>query len=99
MHNQATVAKLFLLTLVGGLLISAQAQTGPNAPTEPPASGAIIVPPGTGEGEAIQKKAPPPVTVDPGMVTPPPAGKETKPNPQSAPVSPVPPPREKKNAT
>jgi hypothetical protein len=55
-------------------LTNAQAQTGPNAPKEPVDSGAIVVPPKTGDSEAVEK-APSPKAVDPGMVAPPGPGK------------------------
>ena len=97
MSARTPVIKLFSLTLLAGFLTSALAQTGPNAPTEPPAAGAIIVPPGTGDGEAIQKKTPP-IAVDPGMVTPPPVSKEPRPDPKNIPAPSVPPRSGKKDA-
>jgi len=97
MSARTPVINLFSLTLLAGVLTSSLAQTGPSAPTEPPASGAIIVPPTTGDGEAIQKKTPP-ITVDPGMVAPPPVSKESRPNPKNIPTPPVPPRSGKKDA-
>ena len=99
MNVRIPAARLFLLTLLAGPLTSPLAQTGPNAPTEPPASGAIIIPPDTGDGEAIQKKTPPPIAVDPGIVTPPPISKELKPDPKGVPTTPVPPRSGKKDST
>jgi hypothetical protein len=56
---------------------AALAQTGPNAPKEPVDAGAIVVPPKTGDAEAVEK-VPPPAAVDPGMVAPPRPGKDAK---------------------
>jgi hypothetical protein len=76
-----------LLAMSCGLPELAVAQTGPNAPREPAASGAIVIPPTTGDSEAMQKA--PPTVVDPRMAAPPPAaGTEAQPNttrPQSIP--------------
>jgi hypothetical protein len=73
-------AKTFVaaMTLLG-MPALAVAQPGPATPREPAASGAIVVPPGTGDSETMQKA--PPAVVDPRMTTPPPAvGKDAQPD-------------------
>lgn len=96
MIMQARLARRFLYAMLSAALVPAMAQTGPNAPTEAPASGAIIVPPTTGDGEAIRKKAPSPNTVDPGMVTPPPKAADARPESGNALPAPAPAPAPKR---
>jgi hypothetical protein len=90
MTARTYAAALLFLGLSCGLPDRVSAQTGPNAPREPAASGAIVVPPPTGDGEMMQKA--PPAAVDPQMPTPPPAaGKDarpdtTRPEPMPAPL-------------
>lgn len=90
MIMQARIARRIVYAILSAALAPAMAQTGPNAPTEAPASGAIIVPPTTGDGEAIRKKAPSPNTVDPGMVTPPPRAGDARPESGNAIPAPAP---------
>lgn len=87
------------MTLIGmscGVLELAVAQTGPNSPREPAASGAIVIPPDTGDSEAIRKA--PPAVVDPQMITPPPpAGTDSRPDITRPQPKPQPMPDDKKN--
>jgi hypothetical protein len=74
MAMQEWSRRLTILACLGLSCTAALAQTGPNAPKEPVDSGAIVVPPKTGDAEAVQR-APAPAAVDPGMVAPPSPGK------------------------
>jgi hypothetical protein len=97
MKAKTCAAAMTLIGMSFGLFELAVAQTGPNAPREPAASGAIVVPPGTGDSETMQKA--PPAVVDPRMATPPPAaGKDALPDTTRPQPIPGPMPGEKKKS-